>query len=73
VAAGMRSERGRTAARTAAAIAVRNQSVSTTPALLMRRPAKAEPVCIESAMTTTSSAAEPAARRPDLEGGGSMA
>ena len=59
-AAGMRSERGRSAARIAAAIAVRSQRVSTTPVDSIRRPASAEPVCIERAMTTTSRAAEPA-------------
>ena len=64
---GKRRERGRKAASTSAAIAVRSQRASTIPTEPMTRTATAEPTCMDSAMTTTSSAAVPAPRR--VEGG----
>ena len=55
--AGMRRDRGRKTARIAAATAVRSQSAPTTLVMPMTFTAIAEPVCIDSAMTTTSSGA----------------
>ena len=50
-------------------MAVRSHSASTMPTEPMTFTATAEPVCIDRAMTITSRAAVPAARRPPVSGG----
>jgi len=60
-------------ASTSAAMAVGNQRASTIPTEPMTRTATAEPTCMESAMTTTSSAAVPAPRRDEGGPAGSSA